>query len=96
MADDKTLDVGIQAAGEAQNDDQQNHTVDDQTPVTQETQRFRQDLHDCLLYTSCYKSDTKKSRSPIKNQQNRTVALLLHSMQPCYNKKYTLKRQSAL
>lgn len=46
MADDKTLDVGIQAAGEAQNDDQQNHTVDDQTPVTQETQRFRQDLHD--------------------------------------------------
>lgn len=46
MADDKTLDVGIQAAGEAQNDDQQNHTVDDQTPVTQETQCFRQDLHD--------------------------------------------------
>ncbi|WP_417081422.1 hypothetical protein, partial [Gemmiger sp.] len=44
----------------------------------------------------CYKSDTKKSRSPIKNQQNRTVALLLHSMQPCYNRKYTLKRQSAL
>ena len=46
MADDKTLDVGIQAAGEAQNDDQQNHTVDDQTPVTQEAQRFGQDLHD--------------------------------------------------
>ena len=46
MADDKTLDVGIQAAGKAQNDDQQNHTVDDQTPVTQEAQRFGQDLHD--------------------------------------------------
>ena len=29
----------------------------------------------------------KKSCSPLKNQQNRTAALLLHSTQPCYNKK---------